>query len=87
MQDIESTVRGFVVSTFLFGQDGGNLADTDSFLETGVVDSTGVLELVGFIEKTFRVEVEDEDMVPENLDSIRQVAEYVRRKLADSPAA
>jgi len=86
-QEIESTVRKFVTENFLFREGAEALSDTTSFLETGLIDSTGVLELVFFIEKTFGIKVADEDMVPENLDSVRQVASYVRRKVAQRSAA
>lgn len=75
----ETRIRQFLKQNFLFTDD-GKIADEDSLMGKGVLDSTGVLELVGFLERTFGVTVEDEEMVPENLDSIRQAAEYVRRK-------
>ena len=81
MLDIESDIRRFVVENFLFG-DATDLTDTQSFLETAVIDSTGVLELVNFIEKTFAIDVDDRELVPANLDSIAQVARFVRGKLA-----
>ncbi len=73
-------VRQFVVANYLFGHENG-LSDHDSFLESGIIDSTGILELIGFIEKTFGIRVENDELVPENLDSIAQVAAYVRSKL------
>jgi acyl carrier protein len=79
-------IRDYIVDNFLLGQDNG-LKDTDSLLESGVVDSTGVLEVVGFLEKTFQIEVKDEDLVPENLDTIQSIASFVERKLAGSPSA
>ena len=84
---IEQRVREFVVQNFLFGQ--GDLAADASFLETGIIDSTGVLELVGFIESTFAIAVQDHDLVPANLDSLRSVTQFVERKLnaQESPLA
>ena len=76
---IRLRVREFVVQNFLFGHD--DLADEASFLETGVIDSTGVLELVGFIEATFAVAVHDHDLIPANLDSVASVTRFVQRKL------
>ncbi len=73
-------VRQFVVSNYLFGRENG-LSDSDSFLESGIIDSTGILELIGFIEKTFAIRVENDELIPENLDSIEKVAAYVRSKL------
>ena len=74
-------VRAFVVENFLYGEDDGLERDT-SFLDKGIVDSTGMLELVEFLESTYEVELVDEDMVPENLDSIERVAAFLERKLA-----
>jgi acyl carrier protein len=79
-------VREFVVENYLYGEDDGLEGDT-SFLGTGIVDSTGILELVDFIESKYEVQVEDEDMVPENLDSLNNVASFVERKLADKITA
>jgi acyl carrier protein len=81
MDNIVREIREFVVSNFLFGQDGESLADHQSFLENGIIDSTGVLELVGFLEQRFGVEVGDRELLPENLDSIDNAARYVTRKL------
>jgi len=72
-------VRQFVIDNFLFGQP-CTLSDDDSFLESGVIDSTGVLELVGFLEQHFGITVEDRDLVPANLDSVRRVTAFVERK-------
>ena len=84
---IESAVRNFVAEKFLFGQGTDTLAADTSFLESGLIDSTGVLELVMFIEDNYRVKVSDEEMVPENLDSVRAIASYVLRKLQARSAA
>ena len=81
---IRDLVREFIMQNFLFGQSAP--ADDESFLEAGIIDSTGVLELVGFIETTFAVSVDDEDLVPANLDSIARVVAYVERKLETSEA-
>ena len=79
---VEQAIRSFVVQNFLFG-DAADLNDDTSFLETGVIDSTGVLELVGFLESTFGIVVDDADLVPANLDSVNRAARYVTRKLAE----
>ena len=81
MSDYTAKIRSFIIENFLFGND-ENLQDDTSFLEEGIVDSTGVLELVGFLEKDFGIKVEDEELVPENLDSINNVAQYLEKKLA-----
>lgn len=80
-EELGRAVRAFVVENFLFGQNGATLKDGESFLERGIIDSTGILELIGFLEDEFEIEVEDEEMVPENLDSVKRVADYLARKL------
>ena len=77
---LHSTIRNFVVENFLFGDD-SQLEDDTSFLEAGVIDSTGILELVSFIEETYNIHVGDEELVPENLDSLNNVVQYVQQKL------
>ena len=72
-------IRDFVVENFLFGDDKG-LEENASFLENGIIDSTGILELVTFLEETFGITVEDEELIPENLDSIKNVARFLDRK-------
>ena len=62
------------------GYSSDDLNDDDSFLEKGVIDSTGVLELVNFIEETFNINVEDEDLVPDDLDSLNKLTFYIRKK-------
>jgi len=81
---MEQQIRQFVVENFVIGSNPKKLRDGDSFLENGIIDSTGVLELVGFIEEKFEVSMADEELVPENLDSISKVAAYIRRKKAVS---
>ncbi len=73
-------VRNFIIENFLFEED-ENLKEDTSFLENGVIDSTGILELVTFLEETFSIRVEDEELVPENLDSIANVIAYLNRKM------
>ena len=75
-------VRAFVVENFLYGEDDGLELDT-SFLDKGIVDSTGMLELVEFLESAYDLELSDEDLVPENLDSLESVAAFLERKLAN----
>jgi len=80
MEEIKLKVRNFVVDNFLFGNANG-LADDTSFLEAGILDSTGVLEVVAFLEQQFGVRVEDDELTPENLDSIASIGAFVSRKL------
>ena len=80
MTDLRDKVRRFIVENFLFGEDEG-LKDDTSFLEEGVIDSTGILELVNFLEEEFTIIIEDEELVPENLDSINLVVSYLEKKI------
>lgn len=87
MTELAQAIRAFVVETFLFGQDDGFSEDA-SFLEKGIIDSTGVLELVAHLESTYGITVNDDELIPENLDSVAAVCAYVDRKQAkaDDPA-
>ena len=85
MTDPKNDIRKFIVDNFLFGKADG-LVDDASFLEHGVIDSMGVLELVAHLESTYGVKVKDEELLPENLDSINSVAAYLTRKLAGTSA-
>ncbi len=81
MQTIEQEIRAFVQDAFLIGQDASSISDDASFLEKGIIDSTGVLELVSYLEQCYSIKISDEELVPENLDSIRRVAGFVRQKM------
>ncbi len=81
MQNIEQQLRQFVVDNFLFGQPNGHLSSGDSFLDKGIIDSTGVLELVVFLEETYRIKIQDRELVPDNLDSINNLVRFLERKL------
>jgi acyl carrier protein len=86
MTDAKQKIRQFVVRNFLFGKDNG-LTDNASFLEQGIIDSTGVLELVAFVESDFGIKVDDTELVPDNFDSIDAVAAYLEKKAgAAAPA-
>jgi acyl carrier protein len=78
---MKDKIRTFIVENFLFGQ-GEGLKDDTSFLDGGIIDSTGILELVNFLEEQFSIKVDDEELVPENLDSINNVVGYLEKKLA-----
>ena len=73
-------IRAFVIENYLFGEE-GKLGNDDSFLETGIIDSTGVLELVRFLEATFAIKVSDEELIPDNLDSIDKIVAFLQAKL------
>ena len=82
MQSVEHDIRGFVDENFLFGGI-DDLQNDDSFLESGIIDSTGVLELVVFLEDRFSISIDDEELVPENLDSITRLIDFVESKLQE----
>lgn len=77
---IEQEIRSFILENYLFTDDESVLANTDLFLERDILDSTGILELIYFIEDEYEVKVEDEEMIPENLGSVERVVSYVQRK-------
>jgi len=79
MSNIEK-VRAFIVDNFLFGDDSSLKSDT-SFLQERIVDSTGILEIIAFLEETFSIKVEDDELLPENLDSLDNIDAYLKRKL------
>jgi acyl carrier protein len=83
-EDIRLAVRDFIKENFLFGEDGTALADDVSFLESGVIDSTGILQLVAFLEERFLIEVSDEELLPENLDSVDNVVSFLQRRWTDA---
>ena len=73
-------IRGFLADSFLFNPQGYTLADDDSLMENGVIDSTGVLELTQFVEDAFGIAVSDDEITPENFDSVARIAGYVTQK-------
>lgn len=77
---MQDSIRRFIVENFLAGKDDPGFRNEDSFLETRILDSIGVLELVQFIEETWGITVDDADLTPENFDSIDLAAAYVKRK-------
>jgi acyl carrier protein len=84
MQAVEQQVRAFIVENFLFGQESRRVAGSESFLELGIIDSTGVLELVSFVESTFSIKIADAELIPENLDSVDSLVAFIQRKSAVS---
>lgn len=76
-------LRAFVIENYLFGEE-GKLGNDDSFLESGIIDSTGVLELVRFLEATYSIKVADEELIPDNLDSINKIVSFLQEKLSSS---
>jgi len=78
--DVRGVIREYIRDRFMIGKSAESLKDSDPLLEKGILDSTGVLELVGFIEETFSFSVEDEELVPDNLGSVDNIVRYVERK-------
>lgn len=77
---IEQKVREYILDNYLFTDDHSALKNEDSFLEKGIIDSTGILEVIYFIEEDFSINVDDEEMVPENLDSVNNIVRFIEKK-------
>ena len=84
MNTLAQELRSFIVDNFMFGDtsDEFSFLDEDSFIDRGIVDSIGILELVGFVEDSYGIQIADEELVPENLDSVRRLAAFIERKRA-----
>lgn len=78
--DVKERIRGFILENVLAGSSSTGIADDDSFMDTGIIDSTGILELVAFIQDEFKIEVRDDELVPDNFDSIAKLSGYISRK-------
>jgi len=74
-----NTVKEFIVENFLFGEEGQIELETD-FFEKGIIDSTGVIELVSYIEETFGISIDDDELIPENLSSLKKIGEFLQQK-------
>ena len=79
---IEDKIRGYILENFLFTDDESELSNSDSFLDKGLVDSTGILEIITFTEDEFNFKVDDDEMVPENLDSVDNIIAFISKKQA-----
>ena len=77
--DVKLLLKDFFKNNFMVELD-GSFGDEDSFLENGIIDSTGVLELVQFLEENFNIKVADEELLPENLDSFNNIYKYLKTK-------
>jgi len=78
--EIQKKLKEFITETFLVGSDFDNIENSDSFMEKEIVDSTGVLELTAFVETEFNITIEDNEMTPDNLDSIEKLVSFIARK-------
>jgi len=77
---LRDKLRAFILETYLFGDESEPFGNADSFMDKGIIDSTGVLELVSFLERNFGVTVNDEEMIPANLDSIDNLTAFIQKK-------
>lgn len=84
MQQVKDALREYIVSDFLFGDAERMPADSESLLETGVIDSTGVLELIEFLSEEFGIEVTEEETVPANLGTLDNVTAFVLRRRSEA---
>ena len=82
MQDIKTTVRQYILDNFMMGDTGTRFADDQSFLDHHIIDSTGFIELVTFLETNYAIQIKDDEMIPENLDSLANIDRFISRKLA-----
>lgn len=82
---IEPAIRKFIADNFAYRAGAASISDDESLLERGLVDSTGVLELVFYLEKTYSIKVNDDEVMPENLDSVQRIAQFVRSKADGMP--
>ena len=80
-QSVERDLREFLAANYFLGEDPGALTGSSSLIEAGLIDSTGVLELVGYLEEQFGIRITNEELLPENLDSIDNIVGFVARKL------
>ncbi len=81
--NVEARVKNFILENFLFTDDPSAIDEADSFLDKGIIDSTGVMEVILFLEEEFGIKVTDDEIVPENLDSVRNIGQFVARKTAN----
>ncbi|MCC6956040.1 MAG: acyl carrier protein [Anaerolineales bacterium] len=79
---IEAQIKDYIAKNLLFSSDGYKYPDDASFIDEGIVDSQGVMDLVFFVEENFNIQVQDSEIVPENFDSIQKMTAYIQRKQA-----
>ena len=78
--NIEQTIKNFIIENFIIDGNTDQLDLDQSFLESGIIDSTGILELVSFIEEQYSITLEDEELIPDNLDSVNNVVKFINKK-------
>ena len=84
MQDIRNQVRSYLLDNFLMGGTEQDIEDDTSFMGSHILDSTGFIELINYLEEQFGIKVRDEEMVPENLDSLKNIEKFVSSKRASA---
>lgn len=77
--NLSEQIREFIINNFLFG-DQGELTNDTSFLDSGIIDSTGILEVITFLEETFEISVNDDELLPENLDTVKNIVRFIEQK-------
>ena len=77
---VEAKLKTYILDNFLFTDDQSAISVDDSFMEKGIIDSSGILEVIFFLEEEFGVKVEDSEMLPENLDSIKNLVAFIEKK-------
>jgi acyl carrier protein len=82
VENLEHEIRDFVVQNYCFN--GVQISDQQSLMDTGIIDSTGVLELVSFVEMQYSIQVRSDELVPDNFDSIHRVTRFVVKKLREN---
>jgi acyl carrier protein len=78
---LHEELRKFVTDNFMFGKPYEGFADDDSFIERGIIDSTAVMELIAYLESRYAIKLQDQDLIPDNLDSISGLARFVESRL------
>ena len=81
--NFEQNIKNFIIESFIIDRNQNQLDNDQSFLESGIIDSTGILELVSFIEEHYEIKIEDEELIPDNLDSVSRVVKFINKKLCN----
>lgn len=82
MLDVKRQVKDYITDNFLMGTSDNKVDDFTSFLDMGIIDSTGIIELVSYLEDTYNIRIDDEEIIPENLDNLINIEKYVSSKIA-----
>ena len=81
MVDIKQDLREYIINNFLFGDEDNSFNDDDSFMENSILDSTGILDIILFIEEKYGIKIEDNEILPENLDSLNNLEKFIKTKM------